>query len=218
MDQRRSGEPAALAQAGKVFLVEDDQLLRRALERLLRTEGYEVEPHERLATALARPEEDQAACFVVDLYLPDGNGLDLLRHLAAHGGRWPAVVITGNGDVRSAVEAMRHGAIELLEKPFDPSRLLEATAGAVAESRRRTAEHLRQREATRRLDSLSARERQVFELVVEGLPSKRIASRLGVAEQTVKVHRMRVMEKTGADSLADLVRLSSAAGQRGQQP
>jgi RNA polymerase sigma factor (sigma-70 family) len=194
-------------------VVEDDALLGRALTRLLRSAGHRVELHDRVGALLDRPLPDAPACLVLDLHLPDGSGFDVLDHVEALGQSLPAVVITGHGDVPTTVRAMKHGAIELLEKPFDNRRLLEAVASGLERSARERGERRRRLDARERLAALSAREREVLDLVVEGLPNKRIASRLGVSEQTVKVHRMRIMEKTAADSLPELVRLAAAAGE-----
>jgi RNA polymerase sigma factor (sigma-70 family) len=193
-------------------VVEDDALLGRALTRLLTSAGHRVELHDRVAALLDRPLPDAPACLVLDLHLPDGSGFDVLDHVEALGESLPAVVITAHGDVPTTVRAMKHGAIELLEKPFDNRRLLEAVAAGLDRSARERGERRRRQYARDRLAALSAREREVFDLVVEGLPNKRVASRLGVSEQTVKVHRMRIMEKTGAASLPELVRLAAAAG------
>jgi RNA polymerase sigma factor (sigma-70 family) len=208
-----AGAPAAAAAEGVVLVVEDDALLGRALTRLLRSAGHRVELHDRVGALLDRPLPDAPACLVLDLHLPDGSGFDVLDHVEALGRSLPAVVITAHGDVPTTVRAMKHGAIELLEKPFDNRRLLEAVASGLERSARERGERRRRLDARERLATLSAREREVFDLVVEGLPNKRIASRLGVSEQTVKVHRMRIMEKTGADSLPELVRLAAAAGE-----
>ncbi|GMU66219.1 MAG: DNA-binding response regulator [Acidobacteriota bacterium] len=208
-----AGAPAAAAAEGVVLVVEDDALLGRALTRLLRSAGHRVELHDRVGALLDRPLPDAPACLVLDLHLPDGSGFDVLDHVEALGESLPAVVITAHGDVPTTVRAMKRGAIELLEKPFDNRRLLEAVAAGLERNARERAERHRRQSARDRLAALSSREREVLELVVEGLPNKRIASRLGVSEQTVKVHRMRIMEKTGADSLPELVRLSAAAGE-----
>jgi RNA polymerase sigma factor (sigma-70 family) len=206
-----AGAPAAPAAEGVVLVVEDDALLGRALTRLLRSAGHRVELHDRVGALLDRPLPDAPACLVLDLHLPDGSGFDVLDHVEALGESLPAVVFTAHGVVPTTVRAMKHGAIELLEKPFDNRRLLEAVAAGLDRSSRERSERRRRQNARDRLAALSVREREVLDLVVEGLPNKRIASRLGVSEQTVKVHRMRIMEKTGVDSLPELVRLSAAA-------
>lgn len=199
---------------GVVLLVEDDTLLGRALERLLRTTGYQVVRHERVATVLEGPLPEAPTCLVLDLHLPDGSAFDVLDHVESLGEALPVVVITAFGDVPTTVRAMKRGAIELLEKPFDNHQLLDAVAAGLERSARARAAKRRRAEAAERLAMLSARELQVLELVVEGLANKRIANRLGVSEQTVKVHRMRVMEKAGAESLPDLVRIAELAGVR----
>jgi RNA polymerase sigma factor (sigma-70 family) len=205
--------PAAGAAAtGTVLVVEDDILLQRALGRLFRTAGYRVELFDSVPAFLRHPAAPGPACLVLDLHLPDGNGFEILERLEAEGRALPAVVVTAHGDVPTTVRAMKSGAIELLEKPFDNRALLAAVAAGIARAEATGVERAGRRDAAARLATLTPREREVLELVVEGLPNKRIASRLGVAEKTVKVHRARLMEKCGALSLPDLVRLAARAG------
>ncbi len=198
-----------------VLVVEDDALLRRALGRLFRTAGYDVELFDGVPAFFSRARVPGISCLVLDLHFPDGSGFDILERLETDGRSLPTVVVTAHGDVPTTVRAMKRGAIELLEKPFDTAELLAAVATAMARAARMDAAREVRRRAVGRLDTLTPREREVFELVVEGLPNKRIASRLAVAEKTVKVHRARLMEKCGARSLPDLVRLAGRAGESG---
>ena len=157
-----AGAPAAAATEGVVLVVEDDALLGRALTRLLRSAGHRVELHDRVGALLDRPLPDAPACLVLDLHLPDGSGFEVLDHVEALGESLPAVVITAHGDVPTTVCAMKHGAIELLEKPFDNRRLLEAVAAGLDRSSRERGERRRRQDARDWLAALSVREREVL--------------------------------------------------------
>jgi len=203
--------PEKLDITGVVLVVEDDPLVQRALGRLFRNAGHRVELFDSLEAFRARDLPAEPTCLVLDLHLPDGNGLEVVDELAADGRPVAAVVITAHGDVPTTVRAMRKGAVELIEKPFENSQVLAAVAEGLA--RDAAARIARDRIAAARelLSTLSPREREVFDLVVEGLANKVVASRLDVAEKTVKVHRARAMKKVGATSLADLIFLANAA-------
>jgi len=194
---------------GNVLVVEDDPLVRRALARLFRTAGYAVETFERIDAFLSAPQPPGPACVVLDLHFPVGNGFDVLDRLAAARTPLSAVVLTAHGDVPTTVRAMKGGAVELLEKPMDNDRLLAAVEEGLERSARRSEELARQRLLEERRDSLSRRQREVFELVVAGLANKEIAARLEIAEKTVKVHRAEVMRRMEAGSLAELVRAAT---------
>ena len=196
---------------GVVLVVEDDPLVQRALGRLFRKAGHRVELFDNLESFRARELPNDPTCLVLDLHLPDGNGLEIVDSLHAEGNPVPAVVITAHGDVPTTVRAMRKGAVELIEKPFDNDQALAAVAEGLARDAKDRAARRRRDDARALLDTLSPREREVFDLVVEGLANKVVASRLGVAEKTVKVHRARAMKKVGATSLADLIFLANTA-------
>jgi FixJ family two-component response regulator len=189
-------------------VLDDDPQVRRALGRILRASGHRVE---LLATAdelLNAMADNQPGCLVSDLRLPHLNGLDLFAMLRLSGHRIPIVFITGYGDVATSVKAMKFGAVDFLTKPVDEDELLGAVRRALrrdARSRRLMGEI---REATERFALLTPREREVFALVVQGDLNKQIAGRLGTTEQTVKVHRGRVMHKMRVKSVAQLVRLA----------
>lgn len=194
-----------------VAVVEDDQLVQRALLRLLRRAGYRVEAFPTVEGYFERFAWELPSCLVLDLHLPGIGGLELLERLRDQRQEVPTVVITAHGSVPTTVRAMRAGAFEFLEKPFENAQLLAAVAEGAQRglaSRRDLAERS---DLRARLAQLTPRERQVLELVVEGLPNKKIAARFQIAEKTIKVHRARVMEKMGAGSLAELVRIYAAA-------
>jgi FixJ family two-component response regulator len=194
---------------GSVLVVEDDPLVRRAIARLFRTAGYDVETFDRIDVFLSAPEPHRPACVVLDLHFPVGTGFDVLERLAAARTPLSAVVLTAHGDVPTTVRAMKRGAVELLEKPIDNERLVAAVEEGLDRSARRREELARQRLLEKRRDSLSRRQREVFELVVAGLANKEIAARLEIAEKTVKVHRAEVMRRMEAGSLAELVRAAT---------
>jgi FixJ family two-component response regulator len=193
---------------GRVFIVDDDASIRRALERQLRTLGFAVETFESAQAYLRSAPPDDIACIVSDLRMPGMNGLDFQAALAAGGRALPMVFITGHGDIPSTVQAMKRGAVDFITKPYSAEHIAGSVRAALARSRieaglRREAAALQER-----LASLTPREREVFLLVVEGLLNKVIADRLGIVEKTTKIHRARVMQKMGAASLADLVRMA----------
>jgi len=197
-----------------VFVVDDDPSVRRALERLLRAGGLRVasfaSAREFLASAWGPFSEGEAApgCLVLDVNLPGPSGLDLQRELSRAGLPIPIVFITGHGDIPMSVRAMKAGAVDFLPKPFEDEDLLGAVHRALERDERSRRRRCERAGIEERIGSLTPREREVFALVVEGRLNKQIAAALGVAEKTVKVHRARVMEKMGADSLAELVRMA----------
>jgi FixJ family two-component response regulator len=191
-----------------VFVLDDDAQVRRALGRLLVSAGYRVELFGSAMQFLEGEAGDRPGCLVIDLHLPGLNGIDLSQLLQTSGRTIPLVFITGYGDVPTSVQAMKAGAVDFLTKPVNDVELLEAVGRALVrdgEIRRRKAE---QAELLDRRSTLTPRERQVFDLVVQGLLNKQIAGRLGTTEQTVKVHRGRVMQKMQASSIAQLVHLA----------
>lgn len=189
-----------------IAVVDDDAAARVSLVRLLGVSGYAVRAFESGEAFLEASDTADVACVVTDLQMPGVSGLDLQRTLADRGRALPLVFVSGYGTVSTSVQAMRSGAVDFLEKPAPPDALLAAVERGVAMGRTRSA-HLEQRsDVERRLALLTARERQVFDGVVLGLPNKLIASQLGIALKTVKVHRGRVMHKMEARSVADLVR------------
>jgi len=195
-----------------VFVVDDDASVRKALGRLLASAGFDVEPYASAEEFLARPPFGGIGCIILDLQMPGLTGLDLQTRLAEAGQDIPVVFLTGRGDIPSSVEAMKMGAVDFLTKPVDEETLLDAIKNALVRHRRDREDRLATREARDRLASLTPREVDVMRHVIAGALNKQIAAHLGIAEKTVKVHRGRVMQKTGADSVADLVRLCALAG------
>jgi FixJ family two-component response regulator len=204
----RAIRPSPLTELPVVFVIDDDPSVRRALARLFKYEGFRVETFATAQEFLSQPLPDSPACLILDVRMPGVNGLDLQTHLAERNARLPIVFITGHGDIPMTVRAMKAGAVDFLPKPFDDQQLLAIVGKAIArhaKARRADADLV---EIRRRMDTLSPRERQVMALVVKGLVNKQSASKLGVTEKTIKVHRARVMRKTRARSLAELVRMA----------
>jgi FixJ family two-component response regulator len=194
-----------------VYVVDDDPRVTRGLTNLLAAEGYEVVTFATAAQYISFEHNDRAACLVLDLELPDINGLELQQKLADTQGP-PIIFITGHGDIPSGVKAMKNGAIEFLTKPIDSAQLLEALRSGVAADQKRRRELLYSASLRARLASLTPREVEVFRLVVAGFLNKQAAAELGITETTIDVHRGRVMRKMKANSLPDLVRMSSRLG------
>ena len=195
-----------------VFIVDDDASMRRALSRLIANWGYETHSFPDAKSFLEAPNPDRAACAILDLRMPSLGGLELQRALVERGQVLPTVFLTGHGDIRASVEAIRGGAIDFLEKPVDAAVLRTAVCRAldVATAARRDACELEN--MRRRLADLTPREREALGCVLSGAPNKAIARRLGITERTVKAHRRRVMEKMQAGSVAELARLAERLG------
>ena len=201
---------------GRVYVVDDDAGVRRALGRVLRHAGHETSAFASAEDFLmAFDLDDQPACLVVDLRMPGRSGLELQQLLLDRGLEMSIVFISGGADVESGVRAMKGGAIDFLEKPFSDETLLAAVSRALASDRSRRAVEAELQHLRSRLATLTPREHDVFGLIVTGLLNKQVGARLGTTEKTVKVHRSRVMQKMGAGSLAELVRMSDKLRPRG---
>ncbi len=195
-----------MAQGGKVFVVDDDPGIRDSLAMLLTASGYEAKPYASAAAFLASETPDAAGCMVVDVQMPEMNGLALQQELAARHFRLPVVIMTGHGDIPIAVQAMKAGAVDFLEKPFDEEVLLGCIRRALESAPPAEDQGPAVAETKRRLEQLTDRERQVLDLIVAGKANKVVAYELSISPRTVEIHRSRVMEKMGAGNLADLVR------------
>lgn len=194
-----------------VHVVDDDPGVRRSLERLLYSTGFE---HVAYASALAFLEAVpgiSAGCVLLDVLMPEINGLELQGDLNHLGFRLPVVVITGHGDIPTAVQAMKAGAVDFIEKPFDDERLIAAIEAALADFGRGFADREAATEAVERIATLSPRERQVLDALVAGRPSKVIAYDLGISVRTVEVHRARMLERLGTRRLVEAIRLAVLA-------
>jgi FixJ family two-component response regulator len=195
-----------------VGIVDDDASVRKGLARLVTTAGYRAEVFASAREFLERPRLDDLCCLVLDVRMPGLTGLELQEALAVAGDRMSIVFVSGHGDVVGSVKAMKRGAVDFLTKPVDARELLGAIERGVARALTAQREQAGATDIQGRLKTLTAREVQVFALVVTGMLNKQIAAELGIVEKTVKVHRARVMEKMRAGSLAELVRLADRAG------
>lgn len=195
-----------------IYVVDDDESVRRALERLFRSVGLEVKTFSSGEDFLELDLPDGIGCLVLDVQMPGPDGLELQTELAARGSDLPIVFLTGHGDIPMTVEAMKGGAIDFLPKPVDRDVLLGSVEAGLKLHERLRAQTANLAQFRSRVASLTQREREVMGLVVAGRLNKQIASDLGIALDTVKVHRGRVMRKTRVESLAELVRLVERSG------
>ena len=193
---------------GFVFIVDDDQAVRSGIARLLKSVHLTVIAFASAADFLRYEAVDHPCCLVLDVRMPGLSGLELQEQLRERGLEIPIVFITGHASVPVSVRAMKGGAVDFLEKPFDEQSLLEAIQGAIARSRAIQSRQAAARDAAQRVARLTPREREVFDLVAAGLLNKQIADRLALSEKTVKVHRGRVMRKLSVSSVAELVHLA----------
>ena len=190
-----------------VFIVDDDRRICEALSELLSTFDLHVVTFGSAAEYIAYPKPDVPACLILDVELPDINGLDL-QSQTAQGDHPQIVFITGHGDIPSSVRAIKAGAVDFLTKPFKEADLMRAIHAAIAQDRDARRKRAELGELRQRLSSLTPREREVLPLIVSGLLNKQAASKLGISEVTIQIHRSKIMKKMGAGSLAELVRMA----------
>ena len=192
-----------------VFIVDDDAAVRRFLSGLIQSVELRVEAFASARDFLEAYEPGQPGCLVLDVRMPGMSGLELQRELAERAIDLPVIVLTGHGNVQVAVHAMKAGAADFVEKPFDNELLLDRIQKAVVESVRARGERIKRIEIAERMQLLTPREREVLDLVVAGQTNKGVARRLDISEKTVEIHRANVMRKMQAKSLADLVKMAT---------
>ncbi len=200
---------------GPVYLVDDDESFRRSISRLLSLSGFTVRDFASVGEFMMGFSRSSIGCLLLDLRMPGPDGMELLEHLGREGEGPPVVFLTGHGDVTTAVSAMRTGAFDFLTKPVEKQRLLDVVQRALVQSQNNLAAAEKRRDLRERFQTLTPTEKDVYRLVVEGLPNKAIAERIGNAERTVKLHRSNLSRKLGAQCVADLVRFHYEADLRG---
>src|SRR5262245_3662835 len=218
LEPARAFQPAtALPPFATVFVVDDDPSVRRSLARRFKSANYPVEVFATATEFLASGRHRQSpACLVLDVRLPGLTGMDLQERLAAVRSTLAIVFITGHGDIPTSVQAMKGGAVDFLEKPFDDAQLLKAVNKAVAKSERDQQQRAEFESVKEHFALLTPREREVMALIVTGKLNKQVAADLGTVEKTIKVHRARVLEKMQVHSVAELVPLAEKLGLLGQ--
>jgi two-component system, LuxR family, response regulator FixJ len=195
-----------------IHVVDDDSAMRDSLAFLLDVNGFQPRTYESANVFLSNAAIDVPACVVSDIRMPGMNGIELVRELKQRGAAWPVILITGHGDVALAVEAMKAGAVDFIEKPFDDQTLLGAIRAALGAQLTKQGDNAARKEAEARLADLSPRERDVLQGLVAGKINKVIAHELNISPRTVEVYRANLMAKTGARSMSELMRIALAAG------
>jgi two-component system response regulator FixJ len=190
-----------------IYVVDDDDGMRRALDTLLSTVGYKTAVFSRPSEFLSQFKPEVHSCLVLDIRMPEMSGLEVQQQLNRRGSMLPVIFITGHGDVPMAVQAMKEGAFEFIQKPFRDQDLLDGINHALKQDADNRTNAARRSEVQHRVESLTPREKQVMNFIVDGSANKVIAIDLGLSERTVEIHRAKVMEKMGARSVAHLVKL-----------
>jgi two-component system, LuxR family, response regulator FixJ len=194
--------------APTIFIVDDDQAVRNSLRFLLKTVGLDSRLIDSAQEFIKIYDAAQPGCLILDVRMPGMSGLELQQQLNLNGAIIPVIFITGHGDISMAVEAMQHGAFDFLSKPFRDQDILDRIQKALAADRENRAALQEQSRMRERIETLTPREREVMTLMIMGKPNKVMAAELGLSQRTVEIHRARVMEKTYARSLAQLVRMT----------
>ncbi len=200
-----------MANGGLVHVIDDDDAVRTSLEFLLRTANIDVRTYDSATAFLANFKGAERGCIVTDVRMPEMSGIELLRRLKDMSVELPVIVITGHGDVSLAVEAMKAGALDFIEKPFEDDRVLAAIGSALEREREEGARAVERTRIREKMAQLSQREREVLDGLVAGAPNKTIAFDLGISARTVEVYRANVMTKMEAKSLSELVRMAIIA-------
>jgi len=200
-----------------VHVVDDDEAVRRSLAFLLRSEEFSVHEYESASQLLEGVEDGIPGCIVTDARMPDIDGLEFLRRLKVRGQSVPVILMTGNADLPMAIWAMKAGAVDFIEKPFDDERILGAVQEAMRGLEQRKHRNARVSDARTRIAELSEREREIMDGLVAGKPNKVIAGDLDISPRTVEIHRARVMAKVGVRSLPELVRLALLAAENPEE-
>ena len=206
-----------MSQGRMVHLVDDDEAVRRSASFMLRTSGYVVKTYASGVELLAKGKELAPGCILLDVRMPEMDGLEVQQTLKERGILFPVVVITGHGDINLAVQAMKAGAVDFIEKPFEKSVLISAIEEGFARIDQAGRRHARADEARVRLEALTSREHDVLEGLVRGHPNKTIAYDLGISPRTVEIHRANLMGKLGVPSLSEALRIAFAAGLGGDE-
>jgi FixJ family two-component response regulator len=204
-----------MAEGAIIYVVDDDESVRLAIRSLLESVGMKAEVFASAEEFLGQPYDGSTSCLVLDVRMPGIGGLDLFEIIGDRGWDIPVVFVTGHGDVPMSVRAMKDGAIDFLLKPFNEQDLLDAVGKALEEGRARGSARRRAESVQERVDTLTPRELEVMKLIVEGYSNREAGRILGAAENTIKIHRARVMKKMEAGSLAELVRLAATVADLG---